>query len=81
MNLTTTEWTVVARSATTSHNERVWDYEAGVKPGSLYRDAEDEIVLMMQRRVPGGFDLVARIAPPAWRAVKRWRDANPVKRA
>jgi hypothetical protein len=78
--LTRDTWTVIATSGLSRHNERIWNYEPGVMPASLRRDAEDEIVLMMQRRVPGGFDLVARIAPPAWRGVKRWRDANPVKR-
>jgi hypothetical protein len=76
--LTLDSWTVVATSTTSRGLYRHWDYEPGVMVRSLQRDAQDEVVIAMQRRVPGGWELVARIAPPAWRHVKRWRDANPI---
>jgi hypothetical protein len=75
MHLTPDTWTVVA----TSVQPGVWNYEPGVYSKSLIRDAHDEIVLLMHRRVPGGWKLVARIAPGCWRHVKRWRDRHPVQ--
>ena len=79
MILTLDSWTVVATSTTVRSGERYWDYGPGVTIKSLQRDAQDEIVLAMHRRIPGGWELVARIAPPAWRHVKRWRDRHPVQ--
>jgi hypothetical protein len=78
VNLTLDSWTVVATSTTSRGLYRHWDYEPGVMVRSLQRDAQDEVVIAMQRRVPGGWELVARIAPADWRKVKRWRDNNPL---
>jgi hypothetical protein len=74
MHLTLDKWTVVA----TSTQPGVWTYEPGVYSKSLTRDAHDEVVLTMHRKVFGGWELVARIAPGCWRHVKRWRDRHPL---
>jgi len=74
MILTTDEWTIVAISS----RPGFWDYEPGVTVKELLREAHNEVVLLMHRKARGGWVLVARLAPPAWRHVKRWRDRHPL---
>ena len=83
MSVTLDEWTVVARST----RPGLWIYaewleQSAPKPAIAIRrftlDAQNEAVVVMHRKIAGGWELVARLPPQSWRHVKRWRDRNPL---
>jgi hypothetical protein len=78
VTLTTDGWTLIAKSYRGADAWRRWRYEPDADLATVFRGVNDETVLLMHRRAESEWELVARIAPPAWRHVKRWRDRHPL---
>lgn len=70
--LTHDGWTVIARS----RNLFQWEWENGYHPST----AQSAGVVTMQRRMDGGFELVARLYDSNWRIVENWFKSHPLPR-
>lgn len=73
MSLTTLEWTIIARSSVPGH----WHWTGGHTPDAARKDSDANKIIMMHRRTPHGWELVARLTGPAWR---RWQAKPGLKR-
>jgi len=67
--MTEHEWTVIARSEKPGR----WQWSQGWAPGMAQSYAAEDRIVMMHRKAPTGWDLVARLAGPAWRKFQRRR--------
>jgi len=57
------EWTVIARSASPGH----WQFTGGWSSEAARAASDANEIVAMHRRVDLGWQLVARLAGPAWR--------------
>jgi hypothetical protein len=55
-------WTVVA-----TRTGRFWNYRNGHTGAALVAAADADTIVLMHRRAAEGWELVARLAGPAWR--------------
>lgn len=65
------EWTIIARSSALFE----WVWENGHTPETMQAAG----VVTMQRRVNGGFELVARLYNSDWRTIENWFKRHPIK--
>jgi len=75
--LTTTEWTVVAKSSFAGR-WRAWYWEGGFDAKHILAGSARGDVVLMRRHVRGGVELVARLSTPAWHKVWRWLAHHPM---
>jgi hypothetical protein len=68
MNLSLDRWTTVAHRVQDAGR---WDWVEGVAVKLLHRAVENDDVILMHRHHVGGIDLVARLAGPNWRRLRR----------
>ena len=68
--LTHHKWTVIACSGRLFE----WTWEDGYSPATAHSAG----VVTMQRRVDGGFELVARLYDSNWRTIEKWFKARPL---
>jgi hypothetical protein len=74
MMLTIDKWTTVAHRGLTGsgvHAYHVWRWVEGVQVKTLHEDVAADRVILMHRHSPEGVELVARVAGPAWRRLRR----------
>jgi len=71
-------WTVVATSYTDIGATRLWRFAYGHDERATYDAAFSERIILMHRRRDNGWELVARLPPPSWRHLVRWRQRRPL---